>query len=51
MVEAAVHYYRATGKTRLLQVATRLANHMADVMGPPPKRTSCRAIRWARRPW
>lgn len=38
MVEAAVHYYRATGKTRLLQAATRLANHMADVMGPPPKR-------------
>jgi DUF1680 family protein len=38
MVEAAVHYYRATGKTRLLQVATRLANHMNDVMGPPPKR-------------
>jgi DUF1680 family protein len=37
MVEAAVHYYRATGKPRLLQVATRLANHMADVMGPPPK--------------
>ena len=37
LVEAAVHYYRATGKTRLLQVATKLANHMADVMGPPPK--------------
>jgi DUF1680 family protein len=36
MVEAAVHYYRATGKTRLLQIAARLANHMADVMGPPP---------------
>ena len=38
MIEAAVHYYRATGKTRLLQVATKLANHMADVMGPPPKK-------------
>ncbi len=38
LVEAAVHYYRATGKTRMLQVATRLANHMADVMGPPPKK-------------
>lgn len=37
MVEAAVHYYRATGKTRLLECATRLANHMADLMGPPPK--------------
>ena len=38
MIEAAVHYYRATGKTRLLQVATRLANHMSDVMGTPPKK-------------
>ena len=37
MIEAAVHYYRATGKTRLLQVAVKLANRMADVMGPPPK--------------
>lgn len=38
MVEAAVHYYRATGKTRLLKTATKLANHMADTMGPPPKK-------------
>lgn len=38
MVEASVHYYRATGKKRLLQAATKLANHMADVMGPPPKK-------------
>ena len=38
MIEAAVHYYNATGKTALLQVATRLANHMADVMGPDPKK-------------
>jgi DUF1680 family protein len=37
LVEAAVHYYRATGKTRLLEAAVRLANHMAEVMGPPPK--------------
>jgi len=37
LVEAGVHYYRATGKTKLLGVATRLANHMCDVMGPPPK--------------
>ena len=27
LVEAAIHYYRATGKTTLLQTATRLANH------------------------
>ncbi|MGO9201070.1 MAG: glycoside hydrolase family 127 protein [Limisphaerales bacterium] len=38
MVDAAVHYYRATGKARLLEVATRLANQMADVMGPPPRK-------------
>ncbi len=38
LVEAAVHYYRATGKTRLLEVATKLANHMADVMGPQPRK-------------
>ena len=38
LIEAAVYYYRATGKTRLLQVATKLANHMADVMGPPPNK-------------
>jgi DUF1680 family protein len=38
LVEAAVHYYRATGKDRLLGVAVKLANHMADLMGPPPKR-------------
>jgi DUF1680 family protein len=37
LVEAAVHHCRATGKTTLLAVAAKLANHMADVMGPPPK--------------
>jgi DUF1680 family protein len=37
LAEAAVHYYRATGKTTLLKVAARMTNHMADVMGPPPK--------------
>jgi DUF1680 family protein len=38
LVDAAVHYYRATGKTELLEVAAKYANHMADVMGPSPKR-------------
>ena len=38
MIEAAVHYWRATGKTRLLVTAMKLANHMCDVMGPPPKK-------------
>ena len=38
LVEAGVHYYLATGKTSLLQVAARLANYEAQVMGPPPKK-------------
>ncbi len=37
MIEAAVHYWRATGKTRFLEVAARLANTMCDTMGPPPR--------------
>lgn len=32
LIEAAVHYYQATGKTRLLDVATRLANYMYRYM-------------------
>ena len=38
LVEAAVHHCRATGKTTLLDVAAKLANGMADVMGPPPRK-------------
>ncbi|QEL15079.1 beta-L-arabinofuranosidase domain-containing protein [Limnoglobus roseus] len=37
LVEAGVRYYRATGKTELLRVATQLANLMCDVMGPAPR--------------
>ncbi|MDB6079712.1 MAG: six-hairpin glycosidase, partial [Akkermansiaceae bacterium] len=37
LVEAAVHYYRATGRTELLKVATRMANYMSVIMGPPPR--------------
>ena len=37
LVDAAMHYHRATGKIELLQVATKLANRMADTMGPPPR--------------
>lgn len=37
LVEAGVHYYQATGKTRLLQVAVKLSNYMCDQMGPAPK--------------
>jgi DUF1680 family protein len=37
LIDAGVHCYRATGKTRLLQVAVKLANYMTDMIGPPPK--------------
>src|SRR5271170_1592581 len=36
LIDASIHYYQATGKTRLLTVSVRLANYMTDVMGPPP---------------
>lgn len=38
LIEAGVHYYRATGRVRLLEIAIRQANLMASVIGPPPKR-------------
>ncbi len=38
LVEAGVHYYRATGKVKLLEVATKFTNHMCDLIGPAPKR-------------
>ncbi len=38
LVEAGVHYFRATGKTRLLATAVRMANLMFKTMGEPPKR-------------
>ena len=37
LVEAGIHFYKATGKTELLEAATKLANYMYDVMGPSPK--------------
>jgi len=37
LVEAGVYYYRATGKTELLRIATRQANYMCEVMGPGRK--------------
>ena len=36
VVEAGVHHYRATGKTNLLNIAVRLANHVTRVIGPIP---------------
>ncbi len=38
LMEAGTHYCEATGKTRLLGVAVRMANLMFNTMGPPPKR-------------
>ena len=38
LIEAGVHYYRATGKAKLLGCAMRFANLLCDTMGPPPKR-------------
>lgn len=38
LIEAGVHYYKATGKTKLLEIATRFTNHMCDYMGPEPKK-------------
>ena len=38
LVDAAIHHYRATGKTAFLNVAVKFANYMSDLMGPPPKK-------------
>lgn len=38
LIEAGVHYYQATGKTKLLNVAVKFANYMYDYMGPAPKK-------------
>lgn len=37
LIEAGVHYYKATGKTALLETAVRFANLMCRVMGENPK--------------
>lgn len=38
LIDAGIHYYRATGKTALLTAGIRIANTMYAMMGPPPKR-------------
>ncbi len=38
LIDAGVHYYRATGKTELLAAGVRIANYMSEYMGPPPKK-------------
>ncbi len=37
LIEAGVHFYRATGKTDLLAAAVRMANLMCETIGPPPR--------------
>jgi DUF1680 family protein len=37
LIDAGVHYYRATGKTTLLASGVKIANYMCEYMGPPPK--------------
>lgn len=37
LVEAGVNLYRATGDTKLLKIAVRMANYMCGIMGAPPK--------------
>lgn len=38
LFEAAVAHFQATGKRNFLTVATKLADHIDTVFGPPPKR-------------
>ncbi|HBP38741.1 MAG TPA: six-hairpin glycosidase, partial [Clostridiales bacterium] len=38
LVEAAVHYYLATGKADLLKAAVKFAGYLCEVMGYPPKK-------------
>ena len=38
MFEAAVAHFQATGKTNFLNIATRYADYIDSVFGPPPKR-------------
>lgn len=38
LFEAGVHYYRATGKVKLLEVALKAANYLCDIIGEPPKK-------------
>lgn len=37
LFEAGVHYYKATGKTKLLEVAVKFANYISKIAGPAPK--------------
>ncbi len=36
MMEAAVAYYRATGKTKLIDIMSKFTDHMLTILGPEP---------------
>ena len=38
LFEAGVHYYKATGKTKLLEVAIKAANYLSATIGAPPRK-------------
>lgn len=38
LFEAGVHHFIATGKTNLLEVAVKMADYLASVIGDPPKK-------------
>jgi DUF1680 family protein len=38
LIDAGVHYYRATRKTALLVAGVKIANYMSEYMGPAPKK-------------
>ncbi len=37
LIDAGIHYYKATGKTKLLKVGVKLSNYIYKVIGPAPK--------------
>src|SRR5262249_54301019 len=41
LIEAAVAYHQATGKTKLLDVARKFADHICNVFGPTKKVDAC----------
>ena len=46
LFEAGVHYYKATGKTKLLETEVKAANELCNDIGDAPKNGSFRGIRF-----
>jgi DUF1680 family protein len=38
LIDAGIHYYKATSKVTLLTAGVKFANYMAELMGPAPKK-------------